>query len=139
MKIAVIGAGNMGGALIHGWAKSGKVESLTIADKNEALLDKFRKTYPGINATTDNTAAVKGAEIVVLVVKPWLMPLVLDEIKPSLNLDSQIIVSDAALIRRMPAAISVQTTHPRSWLSNSAQQGSSSMPFQTSQPNLAQA
>ncbi len=96
MKIAVIGAGNMGGALIHGWAKSGKVESLTIADKNEALLDKFKKTYPGINATTDNTAAVKGAEIVVLVVKPWLMPLVLDEIKPSLNLDSQIIVSDAA-------------------------------------------
>lgn len=96
MKIAVIGAGNMGGALIHGWAKSGKVESLTIADKNEALLDKFRKTYPGINATTDNVAAVKDAEIVVLVVKPWLMPLVLDEIKPSLNLDSQIIVSDAA-------------------------------------------
>ena len=106
MKIAVIGAGNMGGALIHGWAKSGKVESLTIADKNEALLDKFKKTYPGINATTDNTAAVKGAEIVVLVVKPWLMP---------------------------------QTIQPRSWLSNSVQQGSSSMPFQTSQPNLAQA
>lgn len=96
MKIAVIGAGNMGGALIHGWAKSGKVESITIADKNEALLSQFKQTYPAINVTTDNVAAVSGADIVVLVVKPWLMPLVLDEIKPALDLQKQIIVSDAA-------------------------------------------
>lgn len=95
MKVSVIGAGNMGGALIHGWAKSGKV-SLTIADKNKELLAKFKKTYSSITTTTDNVAAVKGAEIVVLVVKPWLMPVVLDEIKPALDLDKQIIVSDAA-------------------------------------------
>lgn len=96
MKITVIGAGNMGGALIHGWAKSGKLDGITIADKNEALLAKFKESYPAITITTDNVEAVKGADIVVVVVKPWLMPLVLDEIKPALDLDKQIIVSDAA-------------------------------------------
>jgi pyrroline-5-carboxylate reductase len=96
MKVTVIGAGNMGGALIHGWAKSGKLESLTIADKNEALLQSFKTLYPSIITTADNAAAVKDADIVVVVVKPWLMPTVLQEIKPALDLSKQIIVSDAA-------------------------------------------
>ena len=96
MKVTVIGAGNMGGALIHGWAKSGKLESLTIADKNEVLLQDFKSLYPSLTTTTDNAAAAKDADIVVVVVKPWLMPLVIDEIKPALDLSSQIIVSDAA-------------------------------------------
>ena len=96
MKLSVIGAGNMGGALIHGWAKSGKVESITIADKNEQLLANFKAKYPQITTTTDNAAAAKGADIVVLVVKPWLMPVVIDEIKPVLDLKKQIVVSDAA-------------------------------------------
>jgi len=96
MKLSVIGAGNMGGALIHGWAKSGKVESITISDKNEKLLADFKQKYPAINITTDNVAAAKGADILVVVVKPWLMPLVLGEIKEVLDYDKQIIVSDAA-------------------------------------------
>ena len=96
MKVTVIGAGNMGGALIHGWAKSGKLESLTIADKNEALLQSFKTLYPSLTTTTDNAAAAKDADIVVVVVKPWLMPTVLQEIKPVLDLSKQIIVSDAA-------------------------------------------
>ncbi len=96
MKVTVIGAGNMGGALIHGWAKSGKLESLTIADKNEALLQDFKSLYPSLTTTTDNAAAANDADIVVVVVKPWLMPVVLQEIKPVLDLSKQIIVSDAA-------------------------------------------
>lgn len=96
MKLTVIGAGNMGGALIHGWAKSGKVESITIADKNEQLLADFKAKYPQLTTTTDNVAAAKGADIIILVVKPWLMPMVVGEIKPVLDLNQQIVVSDAA-------------------------------------------
>lgn len=96
MKLTVIGAGNMGGALIKGWAKSGKVSSITVADKNEALLAQFKNEYPVLNTTTDNIEAVKDADVIVLVVKPWLMKLVIAEVKPYLNLDKQIIVSDAA-------------------------------------------
>jgi pyrroline-5-carboxylate reductase len=96
MKLTVIGAGNMGGALIKGWAKSRKVESITIADKNETLLSQFREEYPQLTTTTDNVAAVDGADVVVFVVKPWLMKMVLAEVKPHLDPDRQIIVSDAA-------------------------------------------
>lgn len=96
MKLTVIGAGNMGGALIKGWAKSGKVANITIADKNETLLQQFKSEYPNIVTTTDNVAAVKDADVVILVVKPWLMKIVLEEIRPVLDLNRQIIVSDAA-------------------------------------------
>ena len=96
MKLTVIGAGNMGGALIHGWAKSGKITEITIADKNEETLSRFRQTYPTLHTTTDNAEAVRGADIVVLVVKPWLMPTVLEELKDVLDYSRQIVVSDAA-------------------------------------------
>ena len=96
MKLTVIGAGNMGGALIHGWAKSGKIESITISDKNEQLLADFKHKYPTLQTTTDNVEAAKGADVVVIVVKPWLMPVVLEELKGVLDCDKQIIVSDAA-------------------------------------------
>lgn len=96
MNITVIGAGNMGGALIHGWAKSGKLDSITISDKNEKLLADFKQKYPSLNTTTDNVEAVKGADIVVVVVKPWLMPIVLGELKGVLDYKKQIVVSDAA-------------------------------------------
>jgi len=96
MKLTVIGAGNMGGALIHGWAKSGKIDSITISDKNEQLLANFKAKYPQITTTTDNVEAAKGADIVVVVVKPWLMPTVIGEIKSVLDMKKQIVVSDAA-------------------------------------------
>ncbi len=96
MKLTVIGAGNMGGALIKGWAKSGKVDNITIADKNETLLAEFKQTFPSISVTTDNVEAVKGADIVVFVVKPWLMKLVVAEVAHVVDLEKQIIVSDAA-------------------------------------------
>ena len=96
MKLTVIGAGNMGGALIKGWAKSGKVDNITIADKTETLLAEFKQTFPSISVTTDNVEAVKGADIVVFVVKPWLMKLVVAEVAHVVDLEKQIIVSDAA-------------------------------------------
>ena len=86
----------MGGALIHGWAKSGRVERITVADKNEALLAQFKAKYPALVTTTDNAEAVKGADIIVVVVKPWLMPDVLGEIKAQVDFEKQIVVSDAA-------------------------------------------
>ena len=96
MKITVIGAGNMGGALIHGWAKSGKLEQITVADKNEALLKAFAEKYPSLRTTTDNREAVKDADVVVMVVKPWLMPVVIQEIKDAVDTERQVLVSDAA-------------------------------------------
>jgi len=96
MKLTVIGAGNMGGALIHGWAKSEKFEQITISDKSEQRLSYFKQCYPSIETTTDNVAAVADADIIVVVVKPWLMSDVLKEIKGHIDFRRQIVVSDAA-------------------------------------------
>lgn len=96
MKLTVIGAGNMGGALVHGWAKSGRLESLVVADRNEATLARFRAAYPEIRTTTDNRAAVREADAVALAVKPWLMPAVLEELKGEIDPQRQLVVSHAA-------------------------------------------
>ncbi len=96
MKVAVIGAGNMGGALVRGWAKSGKLECISVADKCAETLADLKKEHPTLATTTDNAEAVRGADIVVVAVKPWLMPAVLREIKDTIDYDRQIIVSDAA-------------------------------------------
>jgi pyrroline-5-carboxylate reductase len=105
MKITVIGAGNMGGALARGWAKSDKmnVADITVADKSEAVLAQFKKEFPMINTTSDNVAAVKDAEIVVVAVKPWLVETVVGSIKDAVDYKRQIVVSIAAnvLIERL--------------------------------------
>ena len=95
INVALIGAGNMGGALARGWSKSKQV-SLTVADRNEPLLRKLREECPEVKVTTDNREAIHGAEIIVLVVKPWLMPDVIAEIRDDVDIERQIIISDAA-------------------------------------------
>ncbi len=121
MRIAVIGAGNMGGALIKGWAKSvmsgvqnpifKSMSDIHVGDRNEATLKSLATQYPGINTFTDNAMAVKDADIVIIAVKPWLVETVVDEIKVNLDLNRQIIVSDAA---------GVTTSQLASFLSSSA-------------------
>ena len=96
MKVSVIGAGNMGGALLRGWAKAGIIEKLIACDKNENVLQQLQTEFPQISITTDAKTAAMDADIVILVVKPWLMSSIAEEILPVLNLEKQLIVSDAA-------------------------------------------
>lgn len=94
-KITVIGAGNMGGALIRGWAKKGGYD-LTVTARTEETLAGFRREFPQISATLDNAAAVRGADVIVLAVKPWLVETVISQIRDAVDFDRQIIVSVAA-------------------------------------------
>ncbi len=96
MRLTVIGAGNMGGALVKGWAKSKGVEHITVADKNEAVLGTLKGEYPQLTVTMDNVEAASGADVVILAVKPWLMPVVLGELRGTLRPERQVVVSDAA-------------------------------------------
>lgn len=97
MKVTVIGAGNMGGALIKGWAKKGDVE-LTITARTQDTLNRFAKEYPAIHTTLDNVEAVKGADVIVLAVKPWLIEQVTAQIKNVIDFEKQTILSVAANI-----------------------------------------
>ena len=96
MKISIIGAGAMGGALAEGLMQSDIVgpSDLTIADPSEAALDRFSET--GASITTNNSAAARNADIVMVVVKPWLVETVLKGLKPTLNYQQQTIVVIAA-------------------------------------------
>jgi len=96
MKIAVIGAGAMGGATVEGLIKGQqfKNEDITVSDPSQQVVDKFAKT--GVSVTTDNKLAAASADIVCVVVKPWLVEQVLKDIKPELDPKKQILIVIAA-------------------------------------------
>lgn len=98
MKITIIGAGNMGGAIARGLLKGTKFkeEDITCTAKTEATLDKYRSAYPGMRLTTDNRKAVKDADIIVLAVKPWFMEEVIRGLHGAIDPSGQIFVSVAA-------------------------------------------
>ncbi len=80
-KIGVVGGGKMGGALIGGIISRGMVEAaaLMVADKDEQRLAELAKDH-GVRVTTDNRAAVREADLVILSVKPQNMAEVLSEL-----------------------------------------------------------
>jgi pyrroline-5-carboxylate reductase len=96
MKIAIIGAGNMGGAIAKGLAQ-GKIVSakdIVVTAHTEATLKKRKSDIPDIHTSLNNAEAAKGADYVILAVKPWLVESVMKEIK--LDGKKQILVSVAA-------------------------------------------
>lgn len=83
MKIAIIGAGNMGGALAG--AVDTSVHSLIVANPSEGKLEALKANNPSIGVTTSNTQAAAGADVIILAVKPWVLPSVIDELRPALR------------------------------------------------------
>lgn len=82
MKIAIIGAGNMGGATALGLSGALPDARITVTAKHAATLEKFAAR--GLQTSLDNVAAAADADVVVLGVKPWLAQGVLAELKPVL-------------------------------------------------------
>jgi pyrroline-5-carboxylate reductase len=95
-KIAFIGAGVMGEAMIKGVLsqKLVKPEQIIAADPHEVRLKELTTRY-GIKHTTSNAEAVKDAEILVLSVKPQVMDKVLPELRGRVD-SVRLIVSIAA-------------------------------------------
>lgn len=111
MKIGIIGAGNMGGAIARGLAQGTQVaaKDITVADLTQGKLDELTAFNPAIHTTTSNQDAVTGADIVMIAVKPWLVKEVITAL--SFDLKKQIIVSVAA---------GIPFSEYTSWLSESA-------------------
>jgi pyrroline-5-carboxylate reductase len=95
MKVAIIGAGNMGGAVARGLAKGTLITTSDIYVSNPSTpkLDVLKAEFPDINTTTDNRIAVAAADMVVLAVKPWKVVEVLDEIKQGMDYSRQAVAS----------------------------------------------
>ena len=97
MKITVIGGGNMGGAVALGAVKNNVVKGrdVVISDPRESLATDLGKNTE-IRFTTNNQSAVEGSDLVVVAVKPWLVPEVLGGRAEKLDRKKQAFISIAA-------------------------------------------
>ncbi|MCO6450674.1 MAG: pyrroline-5-carboxylate reductase [Caldilineales bacterium] len=80
--ISFIGAGNMGEAMIKGILVKGLVqpEQVIASEPREERRDFLHETY-GIRVTDNNRAVANEADILVLSIKPQVLPKVMDEIR----------------------------------------------------------
>lgn len=97
-KLAVLGAGKLGGILLRAYLRQGlfapKNVSATVkhTEKAGALGEEL-----GVSVTTENRKAVRGADIVLLGVKPQVVGDVLKEIAPELK-KGALVISVAASV-----------------------------------------
>jgi pyrroline-5-carboxylate reductase len=99
-KIGFVGAGQMARALAAGFVRAGLVApgGVLTADPSPAALDAFAKAVPGARLCASNAEVARGADLIVLAVKPQQIAAALGEIKGAVS-DRQLIVSIAAGVR----------------------------------------
>lgn len=95
MNITFIGGGNMATALIAGLQRSrpGQV-SLRVADPSEEARTRMMREY-SVETFIESSPAIADADVVVLAVKPQVMPTVLEDLAGAIE-DGQLILSIAA-------------------------------------------
>lgn len=95
IRIAIIGAGNMGGAIARGLAQSERANTfaITVANPSRSKLKTLQSAYPQLHITGDNAEAVRNSDFVILAVKPWKMAQVIGQLPLS---DNHTVISVAA-------------------------------------------
>lgn len=99
LRVAILGAGKMGGILLQAFLKNRLLEPESIfatvqhPDRALALSAQF-----GMEVTTDNLAAAHKADIILLGVKPSQVPDLVAAIRPALS-TAKVIVSFAASVK----------------------------------------
>lgn len=97
-KLAVLGAGKLGGILLRAYLKQGlfKAKNVTATVKHGEKAAALAKEL-GVSVTSDNRKAVKDADIVLLGVKPQVVAEVLKEIAPEIGTQA-VVISVAASV-----------------------------------------
>lgn len=94
-KVAIIGVGNMGLALMRGMIDSGAVppSCITVHNRRPERTQHIVEQY-GVKGAQSNLACVEGADIVLVAVKPQIFGKVLAEIRDAV--DGALVISVAA-------------------------------------------
>lgn len=97
-RLAILGAGKMGQALLAGLLGSGwrKPDEIVATARSEARLEELSEKY-GIDTTLENAKAVAGADVVVLAVKPQDIEPLLADISAHITPDQTILSIVAAI------------------------------------------
>lgn len=118
LRIGMLGAGNMAGALIEGMLASGTVrpEQMRASDMREERLKELERQY-SIVTHKDNAELVNWANVVVLAVKPQVVDRVLEQLTPAFNADCLLVsiaagVPIRALEARLPPGVRVVRAMP---------------------------
>jgi len=98
-KLAVLGAGKLGGILLRAYLKQGlfDVSRTTATVKHAERAAALAKQLSGVSVITDNREAVRGADIILLTVKPQTVAEVLQQIAPEVGAET-LLVSVAASV-----------------------------------------
>ncbi|MBI5509879.1 MAG: pyrroline-5-carboxylate reductase [Deltaproteobacteria bacterium] len=118
LRLALLGAGNMGEALVRGLLHAHAVEpaQLVATDPRADRLEFFRKEY-GVEAILSNVDAVRAADIVVLAVKPQILDQVATDIAKDLRPEALVIsiaagVPIAAIAATLPKGTRIVRVMP---------------------------
>ena len=98
MKVTFIGGGNMARSLVGGLVARGHAAAdIVVSEPQDTLRDGLARDF-GVRTLTDNAAAVAGADIVVMAVKPQVMRAVCEGIAGAMR-SRPVLLSIAAGIR----------------------------------------
>jgi pyrroline-5-carboxylate reductase len=101
IRVAVLGAGKMGGILLQAFLKNNLIDAEHIfatvqhPDRALALSAQF-----GVEVTTDNLHAAEQADVILLGVKPTQVPAVVEQIRSALNKDKMLLSFAASVTTR---------------------------------------
>ena len=117
-RIAVLGAGRIGEALIQGLLSSGWREpgDISASTRREERVAELRERH-GIEATRSNAEAAAGAALVVIAVKPQDIDTLLGEIGPLIQPEQTVLtiaaaIPTTAIERHLPASVPVVRAMP---------------------------
>jgi pyrroline-5-carboxylate reductase len=94
-RIAILGGGRIGEALLSGLLSSGWSD-IVVTSRREARVADLHERH-GVEATTSNGDAVRGAALVVVAVKPQDIEALLADIGPLLSADQTVLTVAAAI------------------------------------------
>lgn len=86
-KLAVLGCGKLGTILVQGFLEHGLVSAAEVAAtvQHQERFQGLSETLGDVSLGVDNRQAVAGAPMVLIAVKPQVMPQLLEEIAPVLS------------------------------------------------------
>ena len=96
MHISIIGVGAMGGAMLEGFLRSDSFSASDISISNPHTDRLAPYAEQGVQVYADNRKAAAWGDVVFLVVKPWLVESVMEEISDVLDAERQVLVIVAA-------------------------------------------
>lgn len=97
-RLAVIGAGKMGGILIDGFLQHHLLlpENICATVQHE-VSDRKNALPPSVSPGTDNRAAARASDLILVCVKPQVVGQVLEEIRPEVS-ERKLVISIAASV-----------------------------------------